>query len=388
VPSIKLDAVSPLGRVVAGFRRPRNPGRPSWLFVPRSRVIADLVFGQAKARPGAQARSRHVAFLAALFGMLAAVLVAPYVMVRSDALYCRHSRVFWNPVECYKFGLHNNKAEVALVGDSSLVFGIQPRLVERQTHVSSINLGLSAGGLVPFPKLLLDHYLKRNQLPRMIVLYVSPWTMVRNNPDMPHLWNDGARVALRDGNLAEDASIFLSDPRRLIQFPMIVLQQGLSQFSLSGAWWNVASSEMEQDEGWFALHRPGRPRSVQHPGRRQMLTDSCHLRAKPLSQPDRVALERFRATYQHDGMRVLIYVAPVPACDPSYPGIVSAYRGIADNRPQTLPGHYFVDDGWRVHLDTAGSVQASRQFAAFLGSHIGPRRVGPPSALVRRVAYN
>lgn len=392
---IKLDLVPPFGWILRGSTpafarsRPAAAVRTPWALP----GLGGLGIGQSRrSKPtahhdGGSLRRRHIAFLVALGTLLAAVLIGPYAVVRSNALYCRHSRVFWDPVDCYKFGLRERSADVVMVGDSSLVFGIQPRLVEKQAHVSAINLGLSAGGVIFFPKLLLDHYLKRNAPPRMIVLYVSPWTMVRDNPDMPHLWNDGARVAVRHGNLSEVASIFLQDPRRLIQFPMIVLQQGWSQFSLSQAWWRAASTEMDRDGGWFAPQRPGRPASVQQPAEDAALSDRCRLAAKPLGRPERAMFDRFRATYERDGIPVLIYVAPIPACDPSIGPVVAAYREIADNRPQTLPGHDFIDDGWRVHLDAAGSAEATRQFAAFLSGRIGPRRA-EAAVLDRRSVVN
>ena len=315
----------------------------------------------------------HARFLlaAALFSLV--VLVSPYLAIRSNTLYCKYSRVFWNPTDCFKFALHDQSANIVLVGDSSLVFGARPNLLAQRLHRSAVNLGLPAGSIIFFPGILLDHYLARNRQPSLIVLYVSPWTLVQHQNDMEHLWNDGARVAIRHGTLAEIGRIFADDPRRLIQLPVIFMQQGLSQFSLSAIWWKKASAEMRAEHGWFAIRRPGRPLSILRPGgylaTPPNLTDACSLPVKQLTPPDREQIQRFRDAYRRVGVNVIVYVAPVPTCDPTYPAIVAAYRGVSDNLPQTLPGRYFIDDGWRVHVTKDGADQATIQIADFIKSY-------------------
>lgn len=316
-------------------------------------------------------RHAHVRFLTAVAALCVLVLVATYVIVTSDTLYCKHSTVFWDATDCFKFSVHDEAADVVFVGDSSLVFGVRPEVIADQLHVTAFNLGLPAGSLIFFPGMLLDYYLTHNRRPRLIVLYVGPWTLLTDQKDIAHLWNDGARVAIRHGSPADVVKIFEGDPRRLIQFPAIFLQQGWRQFSLSGRWWQQASAEMRAERGWFAIWRPGRPRVILRPGgpfaEPVSLSDHCTLTIKPLV-PNRKLITQFRETYQHAGTRVVIYVAPVPSCDPTYPAIIAAYAGIADNRPQTLPGRYFVDDGWRVHMTREGANQATGQVADFVKS--------------------
>ena len=180
-----------------------------------------------------------------------------------------------------------------------------------------------------------------------MVLYVSPWTFVEQQRDMIHLWDDGARVAVRHGNLSEIATVFGRDPRRIIQFSVVVLQQGFGQFSVSQTWWKAASEEMQAHRGWFAM----------------------------------------RKAYERRGIHVVVYVAPIPACDASYPAVVDAYAGISDNRPQTLPSHYFVDDGWRVHLTPVGAARATAQFSEFISSYVAQFHPGPASE-EQRVTFN
>ena len=318
-------------------------------------------------------KREHVRFLAAVTALCALFLVTAIVMVRSDALYCRHSTVFWDPTDCFKFSLHHEASDVVFVGDSSLVFGVRPDLIADRLHLTAFNLGLPAGSLIFFPGMLLDHYLAQNRRPRLIVLYVGPWTLVDDQKDIAQLWNDGARVAIRHGSFADVDRVFGSDPSRLLRFPAILLQQGWHQFSWSEAWWQDASAEMRAERGWLAIWRPGRPPTILRAGGASAipvsLSDQCTLTVKPLI-PNRKQIRRFREAYERAGTRVAIYVAPVPSCDPTYPAIVAAYAGIADNRPQTLPGRYFVDDGWRVHVTGAGADQATGQVIDFIRSEV------------------
>ena len=315
----------------------------------------------------------HTRFLWALLLLLVGALILPYGVIRSDALYCRHSTVFWDATDCYKFGLTGQSSDIVFVGDSSLTFGVRPTLMAEADHLDAYNLGLSAGAVLFSPGLLLDDYLAHNRRPRIVVLYVGAWTLVEGQPDIEHLWADGARVAVRHGSVADMIRVFRQDPRRLIQLPVIVLQQGIRQFSLSENWWAWADTEMQSERGWFDIRRPRKPFTMLAPGQRPALERDCSMQAKPLAPPDRALIERFRAAYQTHGTRVLVYVAPVPACDPSYASIVRSYAGVSDNKPLTLPGPDFIDDGWRVHLNRAGAAEATAQVAAFLRPFIAAK---------------
>ncbi|WP_428393897.1 hypothetical protein [Lichenicoccus sp.] len=313
---------------------------------------------------------KYGSFLATVLILFLVALIGPYFAIRSHALYCTHTRVFWNPMDCVKFGLHGKAADIVFVGDSSLVFGVRPNLIQDGLRMSALNLGQPAGAMIFFPGMLLDHYLAHNARPRLIVLYVGPWTLVQDQKGISHLWDDGARVAIRHGSAAQLADVFAPDPRRLLRVPILFLQQGLQQFSLSEAWWHAASAELRDEGGWFAIWRPGRPFSIERPGGPHpvppTLASGCALAAKPVGQPDRAQIRHFRARYQRDGTRVIVYVAPVPRCDASHPAIVAAYTDVSDNRPRTLPSADFIDDGWRVHVTREGARQATAQVIAFL----------------------
>jgi len=326
------------------------------------RAARDAVAAASDAGSAASLRRRHWRFLAALLASLVTLIVLPYLPTVSDSTYCRHSRLFWNSTDCVKYALHGTRADILLVGDSSLVFGIRPDVIERETGLSAYNLGLPAGAVLFYPRMLLDHYLALNGKPRLIVLCASPWTYVRKQNDLPHLWADALRFTLRHGSLEQIVELVSRDPRWLIQFPALVMQQEeWRHVDLSLKTWRQMNEEIDAGRGWLAyrnLSQYGRPVPT--------LPDDPELSAKPVGTPDQAMIERFRRTYERQGIRVAFYVSSIPISDPSYPQVIRAYSGLADNHPRTLPDRFFVDDGWRIHLVAAGTQPASLQMSRFI----------------------
>jgi hypothetical protein len=310
--------------------------------------------------------SAHIRFLLAI-SLLFVVVVAGTYGLTSTQLFCRHSQYQWDAVDCQKFSIKGQSSDVVFVGDSALVEGVRPNIIEENTNISSINLGLPAGAYAFAPDLLLKHYLHQNQRPQLLVLYISPWVRPGETEDKDLVWYEAAGLLLRHASIDEIARFFLEDPRRLVQFSALALRQIATQTSWSGAWWHQASREMRNEHGYLANWRLDR--SEPEPKR---LKDGCVLEPRAV-MPARDYIERFRQAYGRDGTKVAVYVAPVPACDRSYPAIVAAYQGLADNRPGTLPSEYFVDDTYRVHLTLAGAEQATAAISDFIRPLVASR---------------
>jgi hypothetical protein len=343
--------------------------------------------------------SVHLRFVFAALALIILAIAAPLAVIGSDA-YCRHSEVYWDAADCYKFSVKDEASDIVFIGDSSLQYGVRPNQLTAALGLSAYNLGLPGGTMVFLPYLLLDRYLAQNRRPRLIVLYLGPWSPVgipKSDPAAAdRLWVDAGRVALRHGGFDGIASVFGSDPRRLIQLPALFWQQGWAQFSRSGARWRQASGIMAAERGWMPFWEPGGLMTVGPIGwwgfsadalapESASLQDDCVLQAKPVA-PSGDEIRRFRERYERDGTRVLVYVAPIPACDPSHDAVVTAWRGIADNQPQLLPGHDFVDDGWRVHVTGAGATDATAQVADFLRSILSSRDGEPRPEIAGRPA--
>ena len=307
-------------------------------------------------------RAGHYRFLAALFLIATVLLSIPYLAVYSDALYCRHSKLFWNGTDCFKYGLHGNNADIVLIGDSSLVFGVRPDVIKRQTGLTAFNLGLPAGAVLFFPDLLLDRYLAMNRTPEIVVIYASPWTFTDNPAGLQHLMDDALRFTIRHGSPLQVLRVFYQDPAWIIRFPALAVEQGeWRHMTLSGEVPQHMSDELRRGNGWLSYRDMSDPETVP-----VSLRDDCLLQAKPLADPDQKKINRIRTKYGRLGIKVFFYVAPVPSCDQTYQDIVSKYAGVADSPPRTLPSTDFIDDDWRVHLDAIGATEATEQLVNFL----------------------
>ena len=307
-------------------------------------------------------RTGHYRFLVGLFLMIVFLLSLPYIAVYSDPLYCRHSKLFWNSTDCFKYALHGNHADIVFVGDSSLVFGVRPDIIKRQTGLTAFNLGLPAGAVLFYPDLLLDRYLSINHAPKLIVLYASPWTFTDNPTDLQHLMDDALTFTIRHGSVMQVLRVFSQDPTWIIRFPALAVEQGeWRHMTLSGQVPQHMSDEVRRGNGWLAYRDMSNPETVP-----TLLQNNCLLQSKPLGDPDRNKVERLKEKYARLGIKVVFYVAPIPACDGSYQEITTQYAGIADNQPRTLPNTDFIDDDWRTHLTAEGAVEGTWQFLNFL----------------------
>lgn len=311
-------------------------------------------------------RDRHLFFSLVVTIFCLVLLLIPYVATSSDAIYCRRTLFFWNLNDCWKFAVHGRSAELVLVGDSSLIFGIRPDALKQKLGLSAINLGLPAGGVIFYPELMLDDYLAHNRRPRLIVLYVSPWTFVKQQKDLPLLLNDTIQVTLRHGSLNQIAQILSAYPSWLIRFPVIFLQrQTWRHILFLPQTKQRVLSDLRKEEGWMDYRGMAESTS-----REPLLAPNCHLPAKQIGVLDLGKINRFRSKYENGGTRVMIYIAPVPDCDMTHGRIVAAYRGVSDNQPATLPSQYFIDDNWRVHLVREGADRSTSQMINFLSPFI------------------
>ena len=318
--------------------------------------------------------SHHVRFLTSVTLTVVFLLSVPYLSVYSDLLYCKHSKLFWNGTDCYKYALHDNKSDVVLIGDSSLVFGIRPDIIQRRTGLSAFNLGLPAGAVLFYPGLLLDHYLASNQKPKMVVIYASPWTFTDNPAGLQHLMNDALRFTIRHGSLLQVLGVLSHDPSWVIRFSTLAMrEQEWRHIGISQQPSEQMASDIRRGRGWLPFRNMSSPHDAPID-----LRDECVLKTRPLGKPDRDKIKQVERKYAHLGINVMFYIAPVPTCDPTYQNIVMAYKGVADNHPQTLPSSDFIDDDWRTHLDVQGAIDASDQLATFLmhEGHVGKVTLG------------
>jgi len=257
-------------------------------------------------------------------------------------------------------------ADILFVGDSSLIFGVIPERIEFTTGMTSYNLGTSVWGFVAAGNAILDDYLTKNRAPRLVVLYLAPW--VRVNPPYSYKmeWNIAARMVLAHGSVVDLVRLFALHPKAYFPFLQDVWNRLIFGFHLNVDAVDEALSTLKRGRGWVSGDSP-------LVGTWRGMKDGC---AKPkfLVAPDTAYINEFRRRLTARGLKVAVYIAPTPDCDPSDTGTRTAYIGIADDNPYQLPPRYFLDDGYYAHLFRKGAEENTDRVAEFVLHYLGRER--------------
>jgi hypothetical protein len=276
--------------------------------------------------------------------------------------YCSYSRSYADLAPCYKYDVRGVSTDVVLVGDSAVLYGIRPSIVEQASHISTYNYGLVGPAFTFDPQAVIDHYLVTNARPRAIVVYFSPWSRFDLHKITDPQWFPIAVLTLRHGTWVDFFDLFLARPSAIVEIPpTIVRSTGLSSASAK-----ERREEMERDRGHFDY-------SATLGGDHFALADDC----RPANRsPDatyaadnRAALAALRSHYAAIGMPLFVYVAPTAVCDGEIDSVRNVYDGVADNRPIALPNRFFANDtpsARHSHVNADGVGPASEILADFL----------------------
>jgi hypothetical protein len=283
-----------------------------------------------------------------------------YVLAISP-IFCAYSRSFADVAPCYKYDTLGKNVDLLLVGDSSLLYGIKPSIVERDSRVTSYNYGMQ-GPAFPFdPESVIDRFLKTNGKPRAVVVYFSPWTRLAPNKLSDPQWFPLALLTLRHRLWGEFGRLLLARPLAAAEIPQIIVKSiGLSR-APAMKW----RAQMERDDGFLDY---GSTLSEGHKSLTNCLEGNNGI-AVPYAADNLAAIIALRVHYRKLGLPLYVYVAPIALCDEQIDLVRKAYEGAADNQPTSLPNTYFADDNSvarHSHMNSAGAAAASTLFANFI----------------------
>jgi hypothetical protein len=296
---------------------------------------------------------------------------AAVMAIGSSSAYCRHSIAFLDAVPCYQSEATGQSAPVLLAGDSSLLYGVSPRLVAEAGGGDTYNLGTVGPGFGFGPEIMIDRYLAHNAKPLAIILYFSPWNRISRTRISDPRWAQFGIFLLQHGSLGEIARFLRALPSAIVELPPIIVGSlGLAQGPVPAVAAQMAADRGHLDYGaWM-------PRA---------LGPDCHGSGRPAAMlrdiDNRAALAALRRRYESQGIAVFVHVAPVATCDDAIGAVRAAYRGAVDNEPQALPDPLFADDAkdlGHVHPSPAGSAIFSANLAAFIRTRVQPRIATEP----------
>ena len=144
-----------------------------------------------KALPAESSRAmsfrKYTVVTLAMCGLTLALYLACAFAFIQTSTFVTHSSNISQIISAYRFShLKGIDADILFVGDSTAVVGVNPEIVEKVTGLSSYNVSLTVGSFIAVGNILVDNYLKQNRPPRVIVLYIGPWTTPNRPEDMIH----------------------------------------------------------------------------------------------------------------------------------------------------------------------------------------------------------
>jgi len=258
----------------------------------------------------------------------------------------------------YGRGLKDVNCQVVMYGDSGAVTGMDPRVVERITHMKACNIAQLGTVRLVDETSTLDLYLSQNARPKYIVFQYHPWEFHRYRT-----WNDPLDsfiepiyFLIRYRFNAGTARILITHHRETFQFitwEFNSLARGLFLKSLHlgpSYIYDDAAKRRAEDAGLYSLPLP--PETHCEAG--------FGLRPEGLYY-DPEWTNGLRSKYQSKADHVLLNVQPLPDCLPIAALVDTRLKGRYDNIFQTLPINLFNDkDG---HYTDQGAAVNSTAIA-------------------------
>jgi len=297
----------------------------------------------------------------AMCGLTLALYLACAFAFIQTSVFVTHSSNISQIISAYRFShLKGIDADILFVGDSTAVVGVNPEIVEKITGLSSYNVSLTVGSFIAVGNILVDNYLKQNRPPRVIVLYIGPWTTPNRPEDMIHPDDTEFRLQYPSWE-ATFALINFAPRRQLVDYFLHYPRQleALMRWSAGQFWRGYDSGPAKQARITDAIetHRGWIPLATGVAGvpTYRGIPDGCRY---PLwaTEPDIDFIQSFRKRYETASTKVLVFISPIPDCDESLAYLRGVYAGLADRLPSPLPHRYFAYDTPRHnHLIEAGS---------------------------------
>jgi hypothetical protein len=279
----------------------------------------------------------------ALLACVGVVLFSFHVAIQQDFL-----RLLTNPysqVQDYSFSLNHEDCDIVIYGDSSAMTGDDPAIIEARTHLKTCNISQTQPTLLVLGMLPVELYLKRNKLPKYLVIQLAPDGFFQLHQMDKIAAFDPITLMLRhDAGFGTDLKM-LEHPMQALQYASLVLQDRYKP--------NVAVSD---------LFRAEYDQSIRdYLARRGILTlpkpseSACGV-PKLLGQSDFAWAETARRRYTAMGVTVLVEVSPIPVCDTQVSIYRENLRSHLSGEVSTLPIEMFNDSERHFTVDGARLV--------------------------------
>jgi hypothetical protein len=237
----------------------------------------------------------------------------------------------------YGYQLPNRNADIVLFGDSSVLFGINPKQISAELGAKTINLPNTVGSLPVTNDLPLRRYLATNRPPRLIVFYFSAWNMdYLHEPENPYTY-EGQEMLLRHGTAHEVLDFARHNTLTFLLFPF--------------NFFRVDTATLVQK---FILHHHVPTEDAVLEGHKDInlatLSDSCALPETLLHHSSANTVVSLANTYRTPQTKVLVVIAPLPGCSNATVLADRTYSGLTAAAPKIMSPTKFVMDGFYTHF--------------------------------------
>ena len=274
------------------------------------------------------------------------------VALGTSNFFLNHGASVWVRANDSIFSMSNRNCDVLVFGDSTAMTGINPEIVQRDTGDKTCNIAVTNAVLAVTNTLTLDHFLEKNHRPRVLLLQFSPDEFQAESHNWENsIYPEGLLELLRHGTPAQRRDLYLHHPREAVAFAGYTA--GFTTFFfIKDAWFHLSHQRAAEDtvvvrNGFFTPPAPPRTACDSAPA----ITDRTH------GAFARSVAEAYREAYSSRADRVLVNVAPIPACDPNLTKYQVQLSGVTSNSLLPLPIALFNDER---HYTEEGSNQVSQ----------------------------
>lgn len=232
------------------------------------------------------------------------VFLSIFVVARTDLFIRTSRRQFWHAME-YQFADRPQPCDVLIFGDSTGLMGVDPRIIQARTGLSSCNIAIPYLGLATTGNLTLDHYLAHHPPPRFLVIELHPSHLRPPTLDDESGIIDGFLLADRKLPPLAAANFFLHHPKDSFYFAAQLWKELIgftpsTSPDMSEQSYRTDIARMAAQDGFYASDHPGGN------------TDCFYQFHAPTFS--RSYLQSF-GKYAAHGTQVLFWPSPVRHCD-------------------------------------------------------------------------
>jgi hypothetical protein len=255
----------------------------------------------------------------------------------------------YNTITYHGFSRVNCDNDIVMVGDSTLLMGIIPNIIEKKLNATVISLGLYATSGLQSYTLMLDNYLRRNKKPKCIVFYFSAST--------PYYFNE--HTYEKSYTLLKYGALTTFFQSKEVDFSDVVCAAWTIVTGISKNIFHITNSRIRfrHDISLMDTTKGYVRNAVPTP-----IDPDCKLNTSQKRDLELYFIDQLRKRYENMGIRVLYCISPMPESDSGSEFFKKNYTQV-DNAIITLPNCFFTDSR---HMTESGAVLNSKLFADYL----------------------